>query len=88
MKLIKLTNAEDNKPIYVNVDHIGHFYRVPQKMSYGRVEKDAHTRVGVTTHNNGGFSVAEDVHQILKLIEKADGPVLQKVEKKSKKTVA
>ena len=76
MNLIKLTSL-DGKPIYINADYIGHFYQVPEKCSYGRVDTEAHTRVGVVTHNNGGFSVAEDVNQIQKLIEK-----------KSKKTVA
>ena len=70
MKLIKLTSAKDGKPIFINIDQIGHIYYVPAKMSYGRVEEEAHTRVGVTTHNNGGFAVAENVNQILKLIEK------------------
>lgn len=70
MKLIKLTSAKDSKPIFINIDQIGHIYHVPAKMNYGRVEEEAHTRVGVTTHNNGGFSVAENVNQILKLIEK------------------
>jgi hypothetical protein len=76
MNLIKLTSL-DGKPIFINVDYIGHFYQVPEKTYYGRVDTEAHTRVGVVTHNNGGFSVAEDVNQIQKLIEK-----------KSKKTVA
>ncbi len=88
MKLIRLTHYKDGSPIYVNIEHIGHIYQVPEKVYYGRVEDDAHTRVGVITHNNGGFSVAEDVNQILKLIEKANDPILQMVEKKSKKTVA
>ena len=70
MKLIKLTSIEDNKPIYLNIECIGHFYQVPAKMEYGREKDPAHTRVGVTTHNNGGFRVAEDMDQIIKLIEK------------------
>jgi hypothetical protein len=77
MNLIKLTSL-NGKPIFINADYIGHFYQVPEKTTrYGHVEAEAHTRVGVVTHNNGGFSVAEDVNQIQKLIEK-----------KSKKTVA
>ena len=62
MKFIKLTSVEDGKPVYINIEMIGHMYEVP---------KDNHTRVGVRTHNNGGFRVAEDVDQIMKLIEKA-----------------
>jgi hypothetical protein len=44
-------------------------FRVPEKMSYGSIDEVEHTSVGVTTHNNGGFRVIEDVKQILKLIE-------------------
>ena len=72
MKLIKLTSAADGKAIYVNVDCIGHFYQVPEKKGYERIVKDTHTRVGVTTHNNGGFEVAEDCDQIFRLIEEAE----------------
>jgi len=71
IKLIKLTSAVDGKAVYINTECIGHFYPVAEKKEYGRVVKDAHTRVGVTTHNNGGFEVAEDCDQIFKLIEKA-----------------
>ena len=71
MKFIKLTSVDDNKPVIININCIGHIYKVPDTIEYGRVKNDAHTRVGVTTHNNGGFRVAEDIDQILKLIEKA-----------------
>ena len=70
MKLIKLTCATQGDFIYVNPEHIGHLYQVKTKFEYGREKEPAHTRVGVTTHNNGGFKVAEDVEQIVKLIEK------------------
>lgn len=70
MKLIKLTSIEDSKPIYINIEQIGHFYSVPAKVAYGREEAPAHTRIGVTTHNNGGLKVAEDLSQVIKLIEK------------------
>jgi len=69
MKIIKLTSRSDKKSLYINVDHIGHFYRVPEKSEYGRVEKEEHTKLGVTTHNNGGFEVIETPEQILKLIK-------------------
>ncbi len=69
MKVIKLTNL-DKKPIYINVDMIGHFYEVEETSSYGSVDKPKHTTVGVTTHNNGGFKVIESVDQIIKLISK------------------
>jgi hypothetical protein len=71
MKFIKLTSVEDSKSIYINIDQIGHFYQVKAKMAYGKEAEPAHTRVGVTTHNNGGFRIAEDVNQIIKLIEKS-----------------
>jgi hypothetical protein len=73
MRLIKLTSLQDKKPIYINVDAIGHFYEVKEEIKYGRVEKAKHTRVGALTHNNGGFSVIEDVNKILKLIEESRG---------------
>ena len=57
MKFIKLTSSTGND-IVVNVARIGHMY------------KDGdYTRVGVTTHNNGGFSVKETIEEILKLIQ-------------------
>jgi hypothetical protein len=71
MTFIKLTSAVDGKAIYINPNHIGHFYQVSEKKEYGRIVKDTHTRVGVTTHNNGGFEIAEDIKQIIKLIEAA-----------------
>ena len=52
---------------------IGHFYEVETKYNYGRVETEKHTRVGVTTHNNGGFTVIENVKKILSLIEESRG---------------
>ncbi len=66
MKVIKLTNLE-KKPIYINVDMIGHFYEIAETRSYGSIDKPKHTRIGVTTHNNGGFSVIESVEKILEL---------------------
>jgi len=71
MKIIKVTSLKDNKPIYINVEQIGHFYRVPEKKSYGSVDEVEHTRVGVTTHNNGGFSIVETPETLIKLINKA-----------------
>ena len=71
MPFIKVTSATDSKPVYINIEMIGHMYEVPAKVEYGRTVEDAHTRIGVLTHNNGGFRVAEDINQIMKLIEKA-----------------
>ena len=68
MKVIKLTNL-DKKPIYINVDMIGNFYEVAETRSYGSIDKPKHTRIGVTTHNNGGFEVKETPEQIIKLMK-------------------
>ena len=69
MKLIKLTTLYGNveETLYVNPLHIGHMINVPENSN--NREQPRHTRVGVTTHNNGGFEVLETVEQILKLIE-------------------
>lgn len=68
MKLIKVTSAADNKAIYINITQIGHIYEVEAKFEYGRLKKEKHTRMGVTTHNNGGFEVKETTKQIMKMI--------------------
>ena len=67
--LIKLTMANRKEFLYINPNHIGHCYRVPEKTEYSKTIAE-HTRVGVTTHNNGGFEVKESPEQIIKLIEK------------------
>lgn len=71
MQFIKLTLLNDNKPIYINITQIGHMYEVETKYEYNRIKKEKHTRMGVTTHNNGGFEIVENISQIMKLIEKA-----------------
>ena len=48
-----------NSILYINVQYIGHFYR-------DNVE--TFTRIGVTTHNNGGFKVKETPEQIYEKI--------------------
>ena len=68
MKIIKVTSFKDKSPVYLNVEQIGHFYIVPEKMNYGRVEEVEHTRLGVTTHNNGGFSITETPKKLMELI--------------------
>ena len=40
-------------------------------MNYGRAAEEEHTRVGITTHNNGGFSIVETPETLIKLINKA-----------------
>jgi len=67
---IKLTNLKDKQQIYVNVDCIGHVYTEKPKIEHGRVEKEAHTVVGVTTHNNGGFKVIETPNEIFSMLDK------------------
>jgi len=69
-KFIKLTSANDGIPMYVNVEHIGHIYEVKQETEYGRIVEEAYTRVGVVTHNNGGFKVKETPYEILELYRK------------------
>ena len=69
MKMIKLTSNSDSESIYINIEHIGHMYEVKEKVLYdGRVEKEAYTKIGTLTHNNGGFEVKETVKQIVKII--------------------
>jgi hypothetical protein len=70
MKIIKVTSLSDTKPIYLNVEVIGHFYRVPEKKYNGRIEKVEYTKIGVTTHNNGGFEITETPEMLIKLINK------------------
>jgi hypothetical protein len=71
MKMIKLTSIKDSKPVFINPNFIGHMYAISEIVEYGRVLEKACTVVGVTTHNNGGFRVAEDIEWILKMIEKS-----------------
>jgi len=68
MKLIKLTSINKTGDIYINPDHIGHCYRVPEKIENYSKTIAEHTVVGVTTHNNGGFKIKQTPEQIIKLI--------------------
>jgi hypothetical protein len=68
MKIIKVTNLKDKSPIYINVEQIGHFYRVSEKKSYGSVDEVEHTKLGITTHNNGGFAITETPEELMELI--------------------
>lgn len=72
--LIKLTLANRKEFLYVNPDQIGHCYRVPRKIADSGTWQEKviaeHTRLGITTHNNGGFEIVETPEQIIKLIEK------------------
>lgn len=71
MKTIKLT-CLDGTFVYISTNHIGHLYEVPEKVEFGVVKVQAHTRIGVTTHNNGGFIVVEKVEQIIKSIREIE----------------
>lgn len=69
MKLIKLTNREGDKFYYINIEQIGHIYQETESGDYGgEVKGRVITRVGVTTHNNGGFKVKETPEEIIKKI--------------------
>jgi hypothetical protein len=70
-RFIKVTSLSNKESIYVNVEELGHFYRVPEKMNFGSVEEVEHTRMGVTTHNNGGFMIVETPKEVLELIKNA-----------------
>jgi hypothetical protein len=37
-------------------------------MNYGRVEEVEHTKLGITTHNNGGFAITETPEKLMELI--------------------
>jgi hypothetical protein len=67
MKIIKLTSLSGGN-IFINIEMIGHMYEVKESIEYGKVIKEKHTRIGVTTHNNGGFEAKETTDQIIKLI--------------------
>ena len=68
-KFIQVTSLSNGGKILVNVRHIGHFYEMGEEIEYGKVQKPKRTRLGVTTHNNGGFEVKETVDEILKMIQ-------------------
>ena len=70
MNFIKLTNLQDKQPVFINPAFIGHIFEVAaEKYEYGRVNKAAHTVVGTTCHNNGGFRVTETAKQIFAKLE-------------------
>lgn len=66
-KFIELESLSNGDSIIINVNHIGHFYEIEAKES-DFFPQPHHTKVGVTTHNNGGFEVVETIQEILKLI--------------------
>jgi hypothetical protein len=82
MWMIKVTSLNED-PIYINVDMIGHFYEVEETRSYGTVDKPKHTRIGVTTYNNGGFEVKETASELAKLIINAGNTLNSLIKDKS-----
>ena len=63
MKFITLTLYLDNTKIFINPTCIGHIYEVEKTKERGK-----HTIVSTTSHNNGGFKIAESAEEILKKI--------------------
>lgn len=59
LEFIKVTSKRNN-PVYINI------YQIGDISSSGT---DGNTRIGVTTHNNGGFEVLETIEEVLNLIE-------------------
>ena len=70
MILIKLTSHSDDSPVYININEIGHFNEVKQSEDWfqGKPIVEKYTKVGVTTHNDGGFKVKETPSEIVKKI--------------------
>ena len=66
MKLIKLTDKKDLSTIYINIDHIGHFYQI-ERLNFETHVDEVYTSIGVTTHNNGGFDVKETPNEIIEM---------------------
>jgi hypothetical protein len=69
MKFITLT-MKSSDPVRINIRLIGHYYPVVYD-NYQKVDKRSYTRVGVVTHNNGGFDVKETPEEIDVLIQQA-----------------
>lgn len=67
MKLIKLTLL-NKQPVHININHIGHFFEVPEQRRGSELVERKYTSVGETTHNNGGFNVVESCEEIIDLI--------------------
>lgn len=59
--IIVHSNRIEKQPVYININHIGHFYRTLK----------GYTNIGVTTHNNGGFDVKETVEEVIEMINEA-----------------
>ncbi len=80
--MIKVTSLNED-PIYINVDKIGHFYEVEENRFKGKLIKPKYTKIGVTTHNNGGFEVKETISELAKLIINAGNTLSSLIKDKS-----
>ncbi len=69
MKFITLT-MKSSDPVRINIGLIGHYFPVVYTDNYRKVN-NRYTRVGVLTHNNGGFDVKETPEEIDALIQQA-----------------
>jgi hypothetical protein len=67
MKTIRVTTLSDKKPIYINIDMIGHLYEMEEN-DFNR-ETKKYTVIGTTTHNNGGFKVIESIQEVFNRIK-------------------
>jgi hypothetical protein len=66
---IKLTSHGTQKDIFINPDMIGHIYERTEKTASQIIK--TYTKIGIITHNNGGFEVTESVEEVLKLISQS-----------------
>jgi len=93
MKLIQVTSKE-KKSIYINIDMIGHILSHTE-LNKGYGVSIPITKIGVTTHNNGGFEVLETVEQVIRKINNAGlieskinlAKKIQKINQKSKSKI-
>ena len=71
---IKVTSTYERgreETLYINIQTIGHVYRVKEKQFVPEEKEVFYTVIGTTCHNNGGFHVKEPVDYVLRLIEEA-----------------
>lgn len=70
MKFIKVTSASTKTQILINPETIGHIYSETETGHWGgEIEGRVITRIGTSTHGNGGFKALETVDEILKMLE-------------------
>ena len=69
MKIIKLTSTTDSKPVYINIECIGHFYQVPAKKEYGKEVEDFRV-VDYEAISMLNVSATQELYKRLELLEK------------------